>query len=88
MTDITARNLLDWEFLHLTCSDENIDYYYAEFTSKLGIQVSIEGDVIEVDICLPSSIPRNSKSVQMHGIKYMEDLLQLATFMGFEDDIQ
>lgn len=88
MQNITAKNLLEWEFVHLSDSTHSIDYYYAEFTSKLGIQVSIEGDIIEVDVCLPSSIPRNSKSVQMPGIKSMEDLFQLAKFMGFEEDIK
>lgn len=85
---ITASNLLDWEFIYLTCSNKTIDYYYVEFTNKSGIQVSIEGDIIEVDLVILPTITDKVKSIQMPGIKYMEDLLKLALFMGVKEEIK
>jgi hypothetical protein len=71
----------------LTYSTESAEYYYLELSTKLGIQVILEAGEVEVDLCLPSSIPRSSKSARMPGIKTMEDIYQLVTYLGFEESI-
>lgn len=88
MKEITSSNLLDYEFVHLTCSNETIDYYYVEFSNNTGIQVSIEGDIIEVDLVILPTITDKVKSIHMPEIKYMEDLLKLALFMSVEEEIK
>lgn len=82
MTNITEETLSASEFVYLTASTDTVFYYYMEFTPKLGVLVSFEYDQFKVYL----RIPRNSKPIPLPGIKYMEDIENLADYLGYLEE--
>ena len=82
MTNITEVSIQYYEFVYLTSSTDSSFYYYLEFTPKLGVLIIFYDNDFKAYLC----VPENPNPIPLPGIKYIEDIENIAKYLGYWEE--